>query len=276
MFNPVEYKKNSIRVWDEIALRYHKRWAGKNTGPFKSTSKLLGLAKIKPHDTVLDLACGTGIVTKKLAAKAGTVIGTDTSLNAVKLAKKWNAKNKNVGFVVADAERIRFAKKFDVIVCQFALFFFPDSQKVLHNARSSLKKNGMIVMTVHGKKDAVPYFSCILDAVIQFIPDYIQPNAPSLDRFGTKTLLKNEFSKAGFKKIKIKEYDFKYSPGTFSDYWNAYLRYIAKPLREKINKLSKKQKIQLRDLVRKNTLRYTKNNKIIFPWKILIVTAVNA
>lgn len=111
---------------------------------------------------------------------------------------------------------------------------------------------------------------------MQFIPDYIQPNAPSLDRFGTKTLLKSEFSKAGFKKIKIKEYNFKYSLRTFSDYWNGYLRYIAKPLREKISKLSKKQRMQLRGLVRKNTLMYTKKNgKIIFPWKILIVTAVN-
>lgn len=277
-FDPVEYKKRSIAIWDGISFRYHKKWASKNKGPFKSTLKLLELIKIKPGYTILDLACGTGIVTKKLLQKVGAdghVVGIDTSFQAIKIAKSSIDKNGSVDFVVCDAEKINFKKKFDVITCQYALFFFPDSQKVLLNAKNSLKKNGLIAMTLHGDKQTVPYFGSILDAVLKFIPDYIPPNSPPLDRFGTEDSLKKEFTKVGFKKIQVKSYTFRYSPGTFSDYWNDYLRYIAQPLKEKITKLSLKQKRNLKALVKENTLKFTnKSGKIVFPWKVLIITAI--
>ncbi len=81
-FNPIEYKKRTIRIWNEVAPRYHKRWASIDSGPFQSTTKLVKLAKIKKGDIVLDLACGTGAVTNKISSKVGKegmVIGIDTS-----------------------------------------------------------------------------------------------------------------------------------------------------------------------------------------------------
>ena len=61
-----EYKQRNIMIWNEIAPRYHKRWAGVNQGPFQSTSKLVDLVNVNKGDNVLDLACGTGAVTKKI------------------------------------------------------------------------------------------------------------------------------------------------------------------------------------------------------------------
>jgi len=78
----------------------------------------------------------------------------------------------------------------------------------------------------------------------------------------------------GFTKISIKDFGFSYSPGKFDDYWKNYLRYVAKPLRDKLNSLDTSKKKKLRDLVRENTIPYTKNNgEIIFPWQVLILTA---
>ena len=95
-----------------------------------------------------------------------------------------------------------------------------------------------------------------------------------MDRFGSKKTLKEEITKSGFSKIKIKEFTFRYSPGTFSNYWNNYLKYIAKPLKEKLNKLSLQQKKNIKDLVKRNTIQYTKKDgTIIFPWQVLILTA---
>ena len=55
-----------------------------------------------------------------------------------------------------------------------------------------------------------------------------------------------------------------------------YLRYVAKPLKEKLSSLEKEKKIELKENVRKNTLQYTKRNGIIeFPWEVLILTAKN-
>ena len=106
------YKKNIQNIWDEVAPRYHKRFAKKDLGPFKGTSKLVEFAKIKRGDSVLDIACGTGAVTKKISNKVGAsgiILGTDVSFNAIKIAKKWNS-HKNLDFLVADAENIFFQK----------------------------------------------------------------------------------------------------------------------------------------------------------------------
>lgn len=272
-----EYKQRNIMIWNEIAPRYHKRWAGVNQGPFQSTSKLVDLVNVNKGDSVLDLACGTGAVTKKIIDKienSGRVIGADASVAAIKIAKKWNGRKTNLDFVNIDAEKFNFSHKFDIITCQYALFFFPNAQKALKNIRNSLKKTGTLGISVHGHKDKVPFFSSILDAVTKFIPDYVPPGTPNLDRFGTKKSLYNEIKNAGFSKISIKDFSFSYSPGNFDDYWKNYLRYIAKPLKEKLDALDKSQRIELKHTIREKTIPYTKGNEIIvFPWQVLILTA---
>lgn len=266
-----------MSVWNEVAPRYHKRWATAKKGPFQSTKKLVELIDVKKGDHILDIASGTGVVTKLLnqkVGKSGFVIGADTATTAIKVAKKWNNKSSNLLFVNADAENFSFKEKFDVITCQYALFFFPNSQKALKNMKNSLKESGKLGISVHGHPDRVPYFDCIFEAVTQFIPNYVPPGTPDFDRFGTKKALKDEIKKAGFRKITVKDFNFPYSPGSFEQYWNNYLRYVAKPIKEKLDSLEKSQRKELRDMVKENTKAYTKKNGIIkFPWEVLILTA---
>ena len=272
-----KYKQRTISVWNEVATFYHKRWAKEEVGPFAVTKKLLDLSKIKNGDNVLDLACGTGLVTKKLIRKVGRngqVYAIDSSESAIKIAKKWTGTSKNLHFVRADAEKVQFKTKFDAITCQYALFFFPDEQKVLKNMKKVLKKNGKITLAVHGKYN-VPYFDSILQPIKKMIPDYL-PKYPEMDRFGTKDTFSAAIKKAGFKKIIVKKFVFEYSPGTFSDYWNNYKRHLSKPLKEKFDSLTKFQKSNLREMIKDNTLEYTKKNgKIVFPWEVLVLTAKN-
>ena len=274
-----EYKQRNIKIWNEVAPRYHKRWASVNKGPFQSTKKLVELVNINKGDAVLDVACGTGVVTneiQKKIGKSGYVIGVDTSSTAIKIAKKWNGKKSNVDFVNTDAEKFNFSKKFDVVTCQYALFFFPNAQKALKNMKNSLKKSGNIGISVHGSKDSVPFFSSIIDSVTKYIPNYLPPGSPNLDRFGTKASLKKEVSKAGFSKITVKDYVFHFSPGKFEDYWRNYLKYIAKPLKEKMNDLDYSKRKELKQLVKDKTSQYTKKNgDILFPWQVLILGAKN-
>ena len=274
-----EYKQRNMKIWNEVAPRYHKRWASVNKGPFQSTKKLVELVNINKGDAVLDVACGTGVVTneiQKKIGKSGYVVGVDTSSTAIKIAKKWNGKKSNVDFVNTDAEKFNFSKKFDVVTCQYALFFFPNAQKALKNMKNSLKESGNIGISVHGRKDSVPFFSNIIDSVTKYIPDYVPPGSPDLDRFGTKSALKSEVSKAGFSKITVKDYVFHYSPGKFEDYWKNYLKYIAKPLKEKLNDLDYSKRKELKQLVKEKTSQYTKKNgEILFPWQVLILGAKN-
>lgn len=272
-----EYKQRNMKIWNEVAPRYHKRWATAKRGPFQSTKKLVELVGVEKGNQVLDIACGTGVVTKILnqkVGKSGYVVGTDTSITAIKVAKKWNNKTSNILFVNADAENFSFKEKFDMITCQFALFFFPNAVKALKNMRNNLKKSGRLGISVHGHPDKVPFFNSIFDAITQFIPDYVPLGTPDFDRFGTKKLLKEEVNKVGFSKIIVNNYNFPYSPGNFEQYWGNYLRYTAKPIKEKMNLLEKSQKKELKEMVRENTKPFTKKSGIIqFPWEVLILTA---
>ena len=143
-----KYKQRNILVWNEVAPFYHKRWARKEIGPFNVTDELIKLSKIKSGDNVLDLACGTGLVTKKITAKVGVsgkVFAVDTSKTAISIAKKWVGKKKNVHFIVG--ARPNFIKL-------ATLLLFPRALKSLSlcilcntNTSGTLKKNLFFVIT---------------------------------------------------------------------------------------------------------------------------------
>ncbi len=270
-----EYKRQNIRTWNEIAPRYHRRWAGTSTGPWRSSEKIIRLSGIRRNDRVLDVACGTGVLTRKISSRVGDgglVVGIDTSTAAIRIAKRWNRGRKNLGFVNGDAERFSFREKFDAITCQYALFFFPDSKRALKNMAKSLKKGGILAVSVHGND--TPYYSSIIDVVTRYIPDYLPTGSARLDRFGTAPRLKREIAGAGFRRVSVREFDFSFSPGTFDDYWTKYRRYLARPVREKLGGLPRPDQLEIRRQVRERTVPYTgRNGRIVFPWQVLISTA---
>lgn len=101
---------------------------------------------------VLELACGTGIVTRKLrdSLPPETKL-TATDLNPAMLAvaqKKFDA-YETVEWKDADASNLPFANaSFDVVVCQFGLMFIPDKQRAVNEAHRVLKPGGEFLLSV--------------------------------------------------------------------------------------------------------------------------------
>ena len=75
-------KKNSIS-WDNVAPKFKKQ-RGKNDYP----KKLLEKIKLEPSDTVLDIGCGSGIITLPLAQKAKKVTALDISRKMLQLLEE--------------------------------------------------------------------------------------------------------------------------------------------------------------------------------------------
>lgn len=268
-----EYKRSEIRNWNEVAPRYHRRWAGARRGPFESTAALVRETGVGRGDAVLDVACGTGAVVMELArkvGKSGRVVGVDASDAALQIARRENAAP-NVDFVGADAERFGFAGKFDAVTCQYALFFFPSAQRALRNMRGSLAGSGRLGIAVHGCN--TPFYTSFLEPVSEFVPDRGAPGVPKLDRYGTRAALASEVRRAGFSRVRVKEFVFRYSPGTFESYWRRYTRYVAGPLAEGLRALDHRQRRELKGMVRERTARYTRGGTVTFPWQVLILTA---
>lgn len=266
-----------METWNEIASRYHRRWAGQKGGPHDVTNDLIEHLGVRKGSTVLDVGCGTGIATDAISrtvGDTGQVIGTDTSIAAIKIAR--TRKSPNISFVNADAENLTFSnRRFDFVTCQHALFFFPDAPRALKNMRDVLKPSGRIGIAVHGPIEGVPFHRAILDVATDLIPDYIPEGAPKLDRYSTKKELRAVVRDAGFSRISTKEPVYMHCPGTFEKYWADYRRYISKSIKAKINALSRTKQKEFKSRVLDNVSPYMEDDgRLIFPWSLLILRAM--
>jgi SAM-dependent methyltransferase len=108
---------------------------------------------------ILDLACGPGNLSRRLAAQVapgGEVVGVDLAPGMVELAR--SAGIPNARFAVMDIERLEFAgATFDVAVCGHGLQFVPDLPRALREACRVLKAGGLLAASVPSSpvKDSV-------------------------------------------------------------------------------------------------------------------------
>lgn len=277
VFDPTQYKITTKANWNTVASEYHYNWADKKIGPFRSTTEIAKSANIKPDDKILDVACGTGVVSKEISqflGPNGLLVGIDLSRTALNIARGTIA-FENSMFLEMDAENIGFNFKFDKVTCQYGLMFFPDSQKVLESIRKILNHKGMLVVAVHGLAEDVPYFSTIMKPILEHIPDIRPTGTPTVHRFGNPKDLESELEKAGFANVLVVRHDFVYKPGTFEEYWEDYMHSTANSIRSKIESYGKDTMDKIKQDAQKNASRYEKDDNIVFPWTVLVASGFN-
>ncbi len=104
---------------------------------------------------LLELAAGTGVVTRALARTLpGSVDITATDLNPAMLEQaKTYAGLERVAWREADAMALPFPDgAFDYVVCQFGVMFFPDKPAAFREARRVLRPGGQFLFNVWGDK----------------------------------------------------------------------------------------------------------------------------
>jgi ubiquinone/menaquinone biosynthesis C-methylase UbiE len=110
----------------------------------------LALAAPKPGERVLDIGCGSGTTTLKLAAHAapsGEAIGIDISGPMLAVARARAAQTPaRVRFIEADATDYAFdSESFDLAFSQFGVMFFADPAASFRNIHKAMKKDGRLV-----------------------------------------------------------------------------------------------------------------------------------
>jgi ubiquinone/menaquinone biosynthesis C-methylase UbiE len=273
VYDPVRYKQDSIDNWNRRAHDYHSGWAGSGRGPFRSTAELARAARIRESDMVLDVACGTGAVSAEAArylGPSGMLIGFDFARGTLEIAKA-NVPSGN--FIEMDAENIGLYTKFDKVLCQYALMFFPEPGAVLEQLRSLTKQGGMLAVAVHGSSQGVPYFSTIMEQVLRHIPDIRPEGTPTVHRFGNPEDLGHAIASAGFKDIKVTKFTFSYEAGTFDEYWADYMSTTAASIRPRIEAKGAEVVASIKKEAANTAGQFTKNGAINFPWDVLVATA---
>jgi ubiquinone/menaquinone biosynthesis C-methylase UbiE len=110
--------------------------------------------------TILETACGTGLVTEMLRdilPRNGHLVATDLNQTMLDVAAPKFADDQNVKLEVMDATHLTLpSNTFDVVVCQFGWMFFPDKVVAAREAWRVLKPDGRLVFSVWCEIDVNP------------------------------------------------------------------------------------------------------------------------
>jgi len=140
-----DYFKRTAHRWDEMRKEFFDTELG---------LKIVGQAKIRLGDTVVDVGCGTGFLTSQ-AAKAvgrkGKVIGIDLSREMLKKANENMTKIGNRGkleFKIGDAENIPLEDEIaDAVIGNMILHHCPEPKSAIREMVRILKTDGCVVLS---------------------------------------------------------------------------------------------------------------------------------
>jgi ubiquinone/menaquinone biosynthesis C-methylase UbiE len=157
--------------WDKAAHLYEESWQ-QQLAPAQST--LLTLAQLAPGERVLDVACGTGLVTFAAAdavGPGGRAVGTDLSDGMVAEAHtRARSRGLEIRFDRMDAEELAFPDaSFDVALCALGLMYVPDPDKALTEMTRVVAPGGRVIVAVWGRRSHCGWAEVfpIVDARVQ-------------------------------------------------------------------------------------------------------------
>jgi SAM-dependent methyltransferase len=155
---------------------------------------------------VLEMACGTGIVTKQLRAQLAPdvqIVATDLSQPMLDYAKTKLADLKNVDWRQADIAALPFADaSFGAVVCQYGLMFVPDKQAAFREARRVLRTGGLFAFNVWDTVEKNPFASIIHEALAQLFPQD-PPKFPTPFSFCDHDVLRQLLSAHSFGEVNL-------------------------------------------------------------------------
>lgn len=187
--------------WDRAVGDYEQAWK-QQLEPAQTC--LLEMADLQDGERVLDVACGTGLVTLRAAQQVGPrggVIGTDIAQKMVEQARHTAAQQHlhQVAFERMDAEHLHLPEAiFDAALCALGLMYVPDPVQALQEMYRTLKRGGRAVAAVWGQRGRCGWAEIfpIVDARVQ------SEVCPLFFLLGTQDMLAQNFANAGFKELK--------------------------------------------------------------------------
>jgi ubiquinone/menaquinone biosynthesis C-methylase UbiE len=171
--------------------------------------RLVDVAAIKPGARVLDVACGTGVVTRLVAKEigsAGQVVGFD--LNAGMLARARASRDTAAAAIewrVGSATDMPFADAtFDCVICQHGLQFIPDKAAAVSEMHRVLADGGRTVISVWRSIEHCPWQAAIADSVERNVGTEQAAQIRSAFSFGDADQLQQIIVAAGFRDVEIR------------------------------------------------------------------------
>jgi SAM-dependent methyltransferase len=173
------------------------------------TADLLQRALPQAGERVLDLACGTGIVTRSVASivgTEGTVTGLDISPGMLEVARSLTPSGgAKVEWREGSGTELPFEDgSFDLVLCQQGLQFFPDARVGLKEIKRVLTAEGRAIISLWRNLAAQP----VMKAFDTVVSRHVAPGAfgPPFS-LGDSGIISRLASEAGFSNVDIQQAD---------------------------------------------------------------------
>ena len=239
-------------------------------------TQLLDLAGVEPGERVLDVACGTGIVARRAAARVGVggvVTGSDVNEGMLEVAAATATDLPvRIEWHRADATALPLPDgAFDVVCCQQGLQFVPDPPLALREARRVLAPGGRLALAVWRAIDHHPVFA----ALVRALERHAGPGTAALMRAPFagpgREELRRLLSETGFDKVRVRIASF---PARFPSPGELLRRQAASsPLGAPLTALDEQPRRALARELDQTLSAWADDDGIVFPMQTWLATA---
>lgn len=187
--------------WDKAAMLYEGSWQ-EQLKP--AHDKLFEMASIQPGDKIIDIACGTGLISfpaLALTGENGFLLGTDISDKMVELCRQTATGKQisNAQFERMDAEALDAKdERYDLALCALGLMYVPSPVNALKEMYRVLKPGGRSVSAVWGSRA-----NCGWAEIFEIVDKRVSSEVcPMFFNTGNEGVLQKCMEAAGFTDIK--------------------------------------------------------------------------
>jgi ubiquinone/menaquinone biosynthesis C-methylase UbiE len=189
--------------WDRAAEHYERFWSAQLE---PAQRLLLEMAALEPGERVLDIACGTGLVSfpaTEAVGPSGRLLGTDLSETMVATARELAAGRglSNTDFERMDAESLKVPDdSFDVALCALGLMYVPDPDRAFAEMRRVVRPGGRIVAAVWGARA-----KCGWAEIFPIVDSRVESDVcPLFFQLGTGDALRMAMERAGLEELDVR------------------------------------------------------------------------
>lgn len=142
-----------IEEWNLIAHLRHEQIVSHRDLSFHFVTKpsIFSLAAGADFERVMDIGCGSGVLTSELSKVSKSVVGIDPSNECISLARGFCAKTNNIEFVLASIEELEKSERhsnFTLAIANMTFMDCPDLDSALKSASRLMKRNARLVATI--------------------------------------------------------------------------------------------------------------------------------
>lgn len=161
----------------------------------------------RPAAGVLELACGTGVATRRLRERLHRevrLVATDLSEAMLGFARRKLAALPGIEWRQADAGALPFrGGEFGVVVCAFGVMFVPDKKQLFAELRRVLEPGGELLFNVWDGIDANPHSRATNEVFMSLFPGDPEMRFDLPFTFNDQASLRALLGGAGFGEVRI-------------------------------------------------------------------------